>query len=1099
MPGIVIRTRITPPRRPGNIIPRQHLLTQLSAYLGKTLILVCAPAGYGKTTLVQDLLDKQGINYAWLYASQDISTPYSFFNYLIQSLKQLNPGFGDATMQIMETIQQEEKRFPGQEDILKEIAGNFMNDFCTHFTDDAYIVIDDLHNLNDYAWVKPTFDKLLEYSPGNMHLIITTRVTPDFNLTKLEATRTIAHLRQNDLNFTREEVAAVLSSVYSMEYSEEDLTLLERELHGWITGIHLIIQAYGKNFNRILHGGVLPVGPQQDKGGFLPESVFNYFAEEIFSKLDSDTRQFLLNTAMLDIIVPRVCDDLLNLRNTAYIVNELMNKNIFVQELHKENQPTPEKYFSYLDLFRKFLIWKLYELKSKSEIQLLLQKYYEYYLAQGDAESAIRFCLLGENYDAAIALIKEHFASYFEQGKFETMWKWLEPLSKETLEKFPELIYLKGLLYKYYLGNLESSLDHVQRAITLLEGRETEEFLFNCYISQAEILLNLGRSEEVIRSLTRLAEMPATPNNKAKLLYFLAHSYFMMSEYAKALELSNQSLEICMEHNLKDIQLDNFTVLGNIYIDRGEYVKATYYYEKILAKSTNLFKKYLSLCNLVLVCSRSGRFEQAMEHISSAEELLRRFITPIFETAFLLANYSVRYDVGDYEQCLLLLEKINKIARKTGRRDYIWLTYQQLAETCYYLNNLSRANEYLDFSTDYIDKSNRMNFLDLNFLRSIIEKKLGELNDVEENILDAYSFYSENSFFENQTKAAFHLADYYMKLGMPQTAEKYLRESLSMGAEKEYISFFQREFLDSRKLFDFAIQRNIEKSFVKTIMHSAVERTNYDWLSIDCKQRIRQEVEKLYDITMICFGGLEFRVRGKRIPEDKWIRKKRKLVLAYLLLHSDLLLTKDKIIDLFYADTPMESADNIFHQTISTIRNVLRVDDEKPAKENPQFILYEDKVLKLNPDFTYMVDALEFKRIYNSAYSAGIALQKKKQLMGKAIDLYRGELLSGEYEQWCEDLRHDYQNMFTKITEDLIEILKSERNYNEVIYYSERLLLADKLNEGGYLNIIESYVKLNNASRGREKFSQMLKIFDAELGEKPTTRTLERIKNLLSG
>jgi LuxR family maltose regulon positive regulatory protein len=1099
MPELIIRTRITPPKSPSNIVRRERLLDQLSRDLDKGVILVCAPAGYGKTTLVQCLLDKGNINYAWLHASEDISTVYGFFNYLVHSLKQLNPTFGDAAIQIIETIREEEKRFAGIDNIIEEITGNFVNDFCANFPGDTYLVIDDLHNLRDYEWVRIAFDKLTEVSPENLHLIITSRTVPEFNLTRLAAKRKLVEVKAEELNFTRDEIAALLSGVYSMQYSEDDLKFLHEQLNGWITGIHLIIQAYGTGFSQAhIQKGTSPLGPPFFEGeSAVPENIFNYFADEIFAKLDTETRQFLLDTAMLDIIIPPVCDELLNLKNSGRIVADLMSKNIFIQAVFDRNETAPVKYFSYLELFRKFLMWKLYELKSKTEIRLLLQKYYQYYLAQNDTESAIRFCLLSGEYAAAIPLIKDHFPVYFEQGKFETLWRWLEPLDESVLSQFPELIYFKGLLYKYYLGNIESSLNYVERAISLLEGKAPEEFLFNCYVSRAEILLNLGRNTEVIRSLSRLSETPAAPENKAKVLYFLAYSHFMSSNYAAALDLSNKSLEICTEHSLKDIQLDNFTVLANIYINRGEYVKATYYYEKIVEKSTNLFKKYLSFCNLVLVYSRSGKFDRAREHISEAEKLLHKFITPIFQTAFLLANFSIRFDSGDYEQCIKLLEKINRIAGKTGRKDYVSLTYEQLAETCYYLKNLSRAKEYLTFSKDYTDENNKMSVFDFNFTDSILKKKGGELEGLEAKLLDAYSFYTEHNLFEYLAKTTYHLADLYMKSGMPETAEKYLRESLSIGADKEYVSYFQRELLDTRTLFDYAIEHNIEKSFVMIIIESAADRTNYDWLSADCKERIKQEAENLYDITMECFGGIDFKVRGKRIPEERWIRKKRKLILAYFLLHPDIFLTKDRIIDLFYPDTPMASSDNIFHQTISNIRSVLRVYDHQLAKENPQFILYEDKILKLNPDYMYRVDALEFKRLYSSAYSAGISAEKKAQLMRQAVDLYKGELLSGCYDQWCEDFRHTYQNMFMKITEDLIEILKAEKNYDTVVSYSEKLLHSDRLNEGAYLNIIEAQVKLNNINRAREKFSQMLKTFEEELGEKPTNSTLEKIRQWL--
>jgi DNA-binding SARP family transcriptional activator len=226
-------------------------------------------------------------------------------------------------------------------------------------------------------------------------------------------------------------------------------------------------------------------------------------------------------------------------------------------------------------------------------------------------------------------------------------------------------------------------------------------------------------------------------------------------------------------------------------------------------------------------------------------------------------------------------------------------------------------------------------------------------------------------------------------------------------------------------------------------------------------------------------------------------------------------LTKDKIIDLFYPETPLESVDNIFHQTISNIRSALKPDSNtrietetkkaktsrsKEHKENasePSFIIYEDKLLKLNPDFIYRVDALEFNRLFKLAGSSEAGEDKRIEYCKKAIDLYKGELLAGYYEPWCEDLRQEYSNKFISLCGELIGSLKKRKMYEEIALYSDKLIQIDKLNENGYLNLIEAYVKLNSINRAREKFSQMLKTYEDELGEKPPKEVLEKIKKML--
>jgi two-component SAPR family response regulator len=81
---------------------------------------------------------------------------------------------------------------------------------------------------------------------------------------------------------------------------------------------------------------------------------------------------------------------------------------------------------------------------------------------------------------------------------------------------------------------------------------------------------------------------------------------------------------------------------------------------------------------------------------------------------------------------------------------------------------------------------------------------------------------------------------------------------------------------------------------------------------------------------MVSFGRLEFRLRGKLIPEEKWVRKKSKLILAYLLAKPNALLTKDEIIDKFFQDVPLDNVDAVYHNTLSNMRTATRIDYDFP-------------------------------------------------------------------------------------------------------------------------------------------------------------------------
>ena len=216
------------------------------------------------------------------------------------------------------------------------------------------------------------------------------------------------------------------------------------------------------------------------------------------------------------------------------------------------------------------------------------------------------------------------------------------------------------------------------------------------------------------------------------------------------------------------------------------------------------------------------------------------------------------------------------------------------------------------------------------------------------------------------------------------------------------------------------------------------------------------------------------------------------------------------MIDKFFQDLPPESVDAVYHNTLSRMRSALKIKYDFPDKGDskskskskaagwaPELLLYEDKVLHWNKDFYVWTDCAEFEKLYNSTQSAEIKVNQKINLCKQAIELYTGDFLSGYYDPWTEEKRQNYSNMYLKLCFELICALKDRRDYSEIIKYADKILKIDKLNDEAYISLIEVYSLLGDINTARDKFSQMLKDYDEELGEKPDKSALHRIKRIL--
>jgi LuxR family transcriptional regulator, maltose regulon positive regulatory protein len=1086
----IVHTRLLQKSLPIGIIERRMLFRLLSENINKSLILICAPAGYGKTTLVQDFISKKSIKFSWLHVHPDMDNFYSFITYLTHSLQKLDSAFGKNTMALIEDYRERFNPIKNTERIVNDIITVFINEFVSVFKDDVTLVIDDLGNISNSEWQAKCFNMLFENIPSNMHLIITSRQVPVFNLSVLKAKRNILNLGSAELAFKLDETEELLKSNYDVTTDENEVKLLRDSLGGWITGIHLVIQSSGNEFPKL----------RLDKM-IIMEDIYNYFTEDIFNNLEEEIQNFLLLTSILESFSPELCDYVFNTTNSGKIIEDLLNKNIFIYidtELASRGQPS----YTYHLLFRKFLNSKLKDKISAQEMKDFFSKAAAFYSESKDYLRVINYSLAAGETSTALKLIEDNFQNYFDSGKFESAWRWFEDIGDELISDNALLLYYKSLMLRFYKGDIEGSLSYLDKVIGLSEQAKNYGLYIKAVISKSRNLISSGRINDAIKNIESVPVKKIKGESASKLNFISAFAFYQNGDYDKSLAMLDKAVEeLENSPETKDsanTKLDIYNMYGHIYLIRGDYSKSIAYYEQVVKKSKRVIDKYETYCNLILLHAQSGKFEKALEYLEEAKSITETISIPIFRITYLLALQSVRFEFGDYEGSIGILEEINRIAVNINHKYYIFLSYSLIGDSYFYLNKLSKAEEYYDLAFKYVNDESRLEKIQYSFTKALLIKKESQVAEIEEVLTEAYEYYTENKFTYNKTQAAFHLADYYYKTKNYKTSLVYLTEALNISHEKEYSSFLQRDFSDMKYLYDFAAANNIQKDFIKSIMNSLVSKKNTLWISEEARKRLTNSIEHNYDIRLSAFGKGEVSIRGKIIDDAFWSKKKWKIIFIYLLLSPKKVLTKDKIIDVFYPDTQIESAENIFHQMVSKFRSIVKtgahneksvasksksrkVDDS--AHIVPSLIIYEDKLLKINDDFMLYIDSDEFEQIHKKTATVKNT-EKKLALLREAIDLYKGDFLEGNYETWAEELRTKYQSYFISMSEEIIKIFAGMKDYESVLEYSEKLIKHDSLNLIAYEHAIKSYEALNKLKQAREKYSRLIKSYDSEYGEK---------------
>ncbi len=1084
MEELILLPRVIPPKLPDNIIHRKELSEKLSANRGRQLIIVNCPAGYGKTTLIVDFLEKSKLKYGWFQIHNDISNVYSFFSYLIHSIKRLDQEFGDNTLKIIQSTR-ERYQLPKQfNQVLNLLLSTFINEFSRKYGEDIYIVLDELEQLDKSEWINETLEKLLYNLQPNLHFIITTRELPEVNLSTLTAKQKVFKLLTNDLEFTNDEVREVLKNYFDSEYNEDEITSLVKNMGGWVTGIHLLLQSLGKDFAKF-----------QKETNAIPEDIYSYFAEDITKGLGEEVRNFLLETSPLEDFTISDCNELLDIENSKDIITELLNKNIFIIS----SSSAGETKYNYQVLFKKYLNLTLSDEKSSKDIQGLYKRISKFYKGKGENDKAIRYLLIAKDFEKAAGIIEETFTDRFDEGNFEIIWQWLDMIPEDIFNKYPILLYQKGLMTKFYTGDLEGAVPFMIKAIKLFKSKGDEALLVRANISLVRIYISTGEINKAMTEIRKMLKNNLTKENEAKLIYLLAYGHYVKAEYEKSHELLEKALTLEESGSLADIRNHAYNLLGNINLIKGEFIKSITYYEKALLNDFNVIEQFETYCNLVLLYSQSGNFEKANEYLHNAKEMCENTPIPIFLIAFSLAEQAYHFEKGNYKESINILLEMNNLAQKHNHKYYTYLSYRLIADSYYYLKKYKTAEEYYDLAFEYMNEDSELEVNEFAHMKALLAKETNLRSDIEVTLKSALDFYIENGLTYNEIQAAYHLADYYLKAGKEGQAMQFIGDVIKTSYDKEYYSFLRRELMFSPALFDFCNANKIEKNLIKDLKESILEtyKTSPESSPAVIKQSISKDTDTLTDLKMLTFGGLSFYKRSEKVDDKLWQKKKRKMILAYLLLSPGKQLTKDQIVDIFYPDTPFESVENIFYQSISRIRKILSLNNEETKGKHNSMIIYKDKVLSQDPDFMYYIDSVEFEELCKKAGASNTKNDEKIDLYKKALDLYEGNFMEGYYDDWVEEKRQSLTNKFYNASTNLLELLSKQKRNNEIITYANKVLNTDKLNEYAYEELIRSHIENSNKNAAEKTYKDMMRNFRKETGDEPEKDFLDKINSML--
>ncbi|MFZ6799945.1 LuxR C-terminal-related transcriptional regulator [Undibacterium sp. Di24W] len=407
----ILATKLFVPPLPQNAISRAALIARLDAGLSGKLSLICAPAGFGKSTVLSEWLNACSYPSAWLSLDEGDSDLIQFLRYLVASLQTISDtvGAGVSSMFLVAPA-------PSAESVLSVLLNNI-----AATQNKLVLVLDDYHIVANQE-INAAVDFLIEHLPPQMHLVISTREEPNLLLGRRRAQGQVTEIRQADLRMNFDEIAVFFAQANVPKLSDANILALEERTEGWIAGLKLAaisLQAY--------------VNPDDFIQSFTGTHRFvqDYLIEEVLFQQTEQVQSFLLCTSVLDRFCAPLCDAVLLENNSQETLDYLETVNLFIVPLDNER-----RWYRYHHLFAHLLRQRMRQKHDAATLHIRASEWYE----KNDQEiDAFHQAIAAADMHRVIRLIDSNGMPLYFRGEMSPIVQWLQTQPPKVLDAYPSL------------------------------------------------------------------------------------------------------------------------------------------------------------------------------------------------------------------------------------------------------------------------------------------------------------------------------------------------------------------------------------------------------------------------------------------------------------------------------------------------------------------------------------------------------------------------------------------------------------------------------------------------------------------------------------
>jgi LuxR family maltose regulon positive regulatory protein len=1077
-----IIAKITAPKL-AQVAPRLRLFGMLDQS-SATVTWITGPAGSGKTTLAASWLVARKIPCLWYRLDEGDSDLATFFYYMGLAGKKAAPRYKRPLPHLIPEYALGVPAFTRR--YFEELFHRLVSSHTASSRPDSagtaalsapappgcIIVLDNYHEVLEDSPFHGVIRQALSDIPQGVNVIVLSRGDAPVSFADLRAKNNMMSIGWEELRFTVDESLVMLQK-QNKRISRDVLNEIHEKTQGWAAGLVLMT------------GGLATSGtlPQRE---LSQEKIFDYFAGEILSRLDAETRDFLVMSSVLPDMTVQNAVKLTGNNRAGQILSRLNRQSFFTE---KHGAPVP--FFRYHPLFRDFLQTLLQETHDPEGVVRLQRQAAGLLEGSGQTDDAASLFIESRDWQGLTTLVLQHATRLLAQGRYGPLEAWIRTMPWETVENTPWLLYWKGLCRLPF--SPREGRDYFEKAFRGFEAVEDAAGVFLAWTGIVESIQfsfeNMGQLDVWIDRLPVLIRAYGFPSQKIETRVASAMVPILVMR-----QPSHRDFEFWQKKALAEDEVDpKINTLFHVafhYGYRGYFAQASATVEECRKLAETRAASLLSMLKLRLIeqitLSLTGSYESGNQLTREGLQIAERSGIHILDP-LILGNGALRAmnndDMTFARTCLQRMNALYEHLSPWDRTFYHILTAVEAKIT----GDLHKARFHAESAFQYATQVDTLvSNIWCRYQNAVILYAVGERQKAEALLEEGESICRSIGSILGRYEYYLVKAQFSMERGDKKGLVSYLRQAMALGSRQGIFNTFNLwRQLNMTKLVVTALENQIEVAYVQELIR---------WRHIVPDEPPLHIENWPWPVRIFTLGAFKVFLDDKPVSFNGKVQKKPLEMLKAIVASGANDVREDHLTDMLWPDAEGDAAAATCRSTLHRLRQLIG--------HERAIVVHEGRV-SLNPSYCW-TDSWAFERLVESP-GPGLVRSALKDKAGKlstadsrsertlrlekAMQLYKGHFLADDEQPWTAFLRERLKNKFLRAVDELGEQWMIAGEPKKAMQCYEKGLEIDDLSEEFYRRLMACNLSLGRKAEAIKIYDRCKKALLTGLGVGPSSET----------